>query len=263
MRRVGVVVGIHVNLQPDEADAVAAELGTALRTALPVDVIAGAEATRRLPAEGISQSCVAELECRLEVGRRLDADELLILVMVRMGDAIQIDATWADISSGKTASRPAIELAPGSDHAAVFANNAALLLPHVKEARGPDKPQIVVVTTPTTPTGGRHMTTGAWVASGVGLAALTGATVLGLSAKRAFDDLDTMGCRDMPCPKSDIDSLGRRALAADVLFGVTAAAAATAVVLYLRSDSGERAAATQPTIGVSEDALTVGLGGSF
>lgn len=267
MRRVGVMVGVRVNIEPAAADAIAAEFGAALRASLPVDVIAGEDVTRRMPAEGVSQSCVAELECRLEMGRRLDADELLFLVVVRMGDTIQIDATWADISSGKTASRPAIELGPDADRAEVFARNAPLLLPHIKkEETGDGGRDIVVVTNPgSTVISRRHMTTGAWVATGVGVAALTGATILALSAKRSFEDLDKMGCRDMPCAKSDIESLERRALAADVLFGLTAAAAVTSIVLYARSGGEEIIVTPPPSVGVDvgSGAVSVTVGGRF
>ncbi|HUH04849.1 MAG TPA: hypothetical protein VML75_22785 [Kofleriaceae bacterium] len=266
IRRVGVMVGVRVNVDPPAADAIAAELGAALRASLPIDVIAGEDATRRLPAEGVSQSCVAELECRLEMGRRLDADELLFLVIVRMGDTIQIDATWADISSGKTASRPAIELGPDADRAAVFARNAPLLLPHITKDTGEKGRDIVVVTNPgTTMISSRHMTSGAWIATGAGVAALTAGTILALSAKRSFEDLDKMGCRDMPCAKGDIDSLERRALAADVLFGVTAAAAVTAIVLYVRSGGEETIVTPPPSVGVEvgAGAVSVTVGGWF
>ena len=45
-------------------------LGAVIHKHFPVDVIAGAETERRLPPEGVSARCVADIECRQDLGRR-------------------------------------------------------------------------------------------------------------------------------------------------------------------------------------------------
>jgi hypothetical protein len=135
-------------------------------------------------------------------------------------------------------------------------------LPHIRVDKG--GPDIVVVNpgqgTP------RHMTTPAWIALGVSGAALIGGAVFGLSARSQHNDLKAMGCMipeaTTGCDQGDIDSLRTKALAADIFFAVSAGAAITTLVIYLRSDS-EAPAATpirlQPTAG----GATIGFGGSF
>jgi hypothetical protein len=268
LRRIGIVVTVEVNLEPGAASTVATEMGEALRQKLPVDIIAGDETARRLPPDGLPDECVADAACRNDLGRRLDADELLLLVVVKIGDTLQVDTTWADVASGRVASRPRIEL-PGLDGAReVFAGEAERLLPHLVDRGGKDgdgETKIVVVT-PETPAkkGGRHLTTGSWIAGGVGAAALIGGTVFALSARTKHDGLVADGCRSMPCDEDRIDSLSNHALAADLLFGVAATGAVTALVLYLRSDSGTEPA-PPPPVAVRAGPGSIGLvvGGRF
>jgi hypothetical protein len=261
-RRIGIVVTVQVNVSAELADRLATELGDALRAERPVDVIAGRETTRRLPPEGLADDCVARSDCRNELGRRLDADELLLLVLVELGDRIQIDATWANVASGKVTSRPQIVLEPGADRRQVFIDAAPLLLPHIKKPRFEVSPDIVIVRQAAgSASPGRHMTTATWIASGVAAGALVGAAVFALSAQRKFSTLENDGCRDMACDVNEIDSLRRHSLAADVLFAVAATGAATALVLYLRSaDDAPREPASQPgTLRVGKGPGTVGV----
>lgn len=268
-RRVGVVVTLGVNVEPPEQRALSQALGNAIGEALPVDVIAGEDAERRLPAAGLPEECVAEPACRSELGARLDADELLLLVLVRIGDRTQIDATWADVHSGDVTSRPRMELEPDTDRGAYFAAMAPRLLPHIEvpKAADPVRPEIVVL-------GGgddrwqpgRRMTTGAWIAAGVAAAGVVGGTVFTVSAKRKYDDLADAGCRDVAtpaCRKSDIDSLDRHTLAADLLYGAAIAAGVTSAVLYLRSAPDEPQ--EEPELGVTpiDGGAAITFGGRF
>lgn len=266
-RRVGVVVTVAVNLEPDEVRALATELGDALARELPVIAVAGREVERRLPPNGLSERCVAEPECRSDLGRRLDAEELLFLVAVRLGDTIQIDATWTDVASGRVASQPQVTLEGDVDRAAIFAAAAPRLLPHISRAAAAapsEPPSIVVVTSPERDgVGGRRMTTGVWIAAGVAGVAAVGGGILGLSARQKFQALE-QNCPD-DCTASEIEAGERRALAADVLFGVAAGGAVCAAVLYLLSDTGD---ADGPgiaglSVGGGPGRLELSLGGRF
>ncbi|HTE53518.1 MAG TPA: hypothetical protein VK698_21835 [Kofleriaceae bacterium] len=115
--RVGLVVATRVNLADSEADTLATRLGEALRDQLVVDVIAGAEARRRLPPAGLPEDCVAKADCVRDVATRLDRDELLFLFLVRIGPRLQIDVTWAD-RRGALTSRPALVIDGGATDAA-------------------------------------------------------------------------------------------------------------------------------------------------
>lgn len=266
-RRIGIVVSVTVNVSAADANAIATELGDALRTERPVDIIAGAETDRRMPEGGLPEECVAKPECRNDIGRRLDADELLMLVIVEMGGQLQIDATWANVASGKVTSRPQIVIEPGEDRAEIFTKSVPLLIPHIKKEQ-PDKgPDIVIVPGGGQVTGsGRHFTAGTWIATSVAAAALVGGGIFALSAQQKFSSLDDDGCRDMPCDQGEIDSLRSRALAADVLFGIAAASTVTAVWLYMRS-GGDNPTETPASPGIQvtagPDGVALGIGGSF
>ena len=271
-RRVGIVITTAVNVSPGEADALATVLADALHQELPVDVIAGAEARRRLPPGGLPEGCVASAECREDLGQRLDVAELLLLVMVRMGDRVQIDPTWTNIASGQVIARDAVVLAADATPAAVFTSAAPRLLPHLARApapQTPEQPRIVVVPAGRDAGSARHMTTRGWIAAGVGTAALVGATVFALSAQSKFQTLDDAGCRTGPCSPGDVDTLERHALTADVLFATSMVAGVATLVLYLRS-AGEAAPAgareaSPPavTMGAGPGGLSVFVGGAF
>jgi hypothetical protein len=267
-RRIGVVVSLTVNMTPAEGRGLATVLGAALEESLPVEVIAGQETERRLPKGGLPENCVAEAPCRLDLGRRLDADELLLLVIVRLGDQIQIDTTWSNVSSGGVASRPAMTLEPGQEPARIFAKAAPALLPHIARRRSePKGTNIIVVSPPGQPDSGRHLTPGTWIAAGVGAAALLGGTVFGLSARRKYSSLHSLGCEISMCPRDDVDQLRAHALTADILIAAALASGVVAAVLYWKSAPAVTAdtGATRPPVNiqVSPESVGISLGGAF
>jgi hypothetical protein len=165
-----------------------------------------------------------------------------MLVIVQMGDEIHIDSTWAHVASGDTASRPKIIVAAGSDPTVPFAKAAPTLFPHleIKEAEVQAPREIVVVSNPQPDAGGREMPTSGWIAMGVSATSLVAATVFAVSARQKFTSLDEDGCRDIACDPNRVTSFSNTALTADVLFGVSGAAAATALVLYLTNTADEQ-----------------------
>lgn len=273
VRRVGIVVTTLVNVSDDQARELASTLGEVLHERLVVDVIAGAETERRLPDGGVQAGCVADTDCRQDLGRRLDAEEILLLVMVGAGPRVKVDPTWVHVASGKITSRPAFEIGPGDDVGALLAQAAPTLLPHLatrdREREGPD---VVVVTPGVAAQGGRRLRPSTMILAGASAGALIGASVFALSSRRKFDTLDEDGCRVMPCSKRDIDSLRRDALLADVFFGVAVVTAGAAITMYLLDEGDPPAAPPQAgaelghpsvTIGPGPGTLGVSLGGVF
>ena len=81
----------------------------ALTSELDVDAIGGLEVRRQLPPDGLPPDCVDERRrARPTSRKRTGAQQLLFVVMVDSGagGAVQIDTTWVEPSTGKSASRP-------------------------------------------------------------------------------------------------------------------------------------------------------------
>lgn len=93
---------------------------------------------------------------------------------------------------------------------------------------------------------------GGWVTAAVGAAALVAGGALGVAALVQDESLSGM-CPNGTCSparQDEIDSVAGKALAADILIGVGAAAAATGVVLLIISYHGDEAEVTAtPTAG--------------
>jgi hypothetical protein len=259
--RVAVVVALTVNVPAERADALAAGIGEALRKRFVVDVLAGEDVERRLPSAGVPEDCVAQPACIADLSQRLAVDQLLMLVIVQVGDDLQIDTSAVVTKSGQVTSRPAIRLAEGDDPAAVFEEAAPRLMPSAR-------PRPVAVTVPIGPGTGqvtpRHMTVASWTTAGISGAALVGAAALGLSTRSTYNRCE----EDGNCSDSELDGIGTRALAADLCWIAGAAAAGATLVLYLRSggevESGEPAGATA-RFGAAPmpGGVTLTFGGSF
>lgn len=252
--RVAVVVLLEVNVAPAEADALAAALGDAIRTRLEADVIAGREVRRRLPAgQPLAVSCAAEPACLRDLGERLEADKLLLVVAAAVGAQVQLDVTWADPTTGETLAREAL-LVGGDRDGEVFAEAAPRLLPElpIRQAR-----QVLPITRPEPQRRGRHLTTGSVVSGGIALASLAGGVGLALAARSEHADLE-----DDPCAATatcDASTLRRYTVAADALFGTALVAGVVAVWLYAGSADDEPAVVPV----VDGDGVGVSLSGRF
>ncbi len=246
--RVGIVVSVLVNLKKSEAQQLSDAFGRALNQKLVVNVVAGSEASRRLPVEGVPESCVVDQVCLRDIAQRLTADELLFLVAVRVGNRIQVDSTWVDPSNGRTASRPKVVMVKLEEAEQRVSDAASLILPDapVRQAQpadvgpgsggggtdGAGSPAAIIIRT--TP---RSMSIPAWITAGVGVVALGGAVAYTLGAKHdhdlcqeAYDDPDIPNCN-----QEFLDQVDKKALRADVLWGATALAAVAVGVLYWTS----------------------------
>ena len=259
--RVGIVIELAVNVEPDRADAIAGALADALNRELHVDAFGGGDVTRQLPAEGLAEECLARPECIADVSERLDATQLLFLVLVQVGQDTQVDASWVEVGTGKVSSRPRVLLPADATAVSVFAAQAQRYLPDAR----PRKTETIVVREgggtivlgPTTTP--RKMTVPAWITAGTAGVALTAGAILGLSARSTYQRCDRMagGCSD-----GTLDGLERRTLLADVSFGVAAGAAIATVVLYLRS-GGDPIEAAPVQVTPTEGGATVGLAGRW
>ncbi len=260
--RVVIVVELAVNLPAGRADALAAALADALNRELEVDALGGADVTRRLPPEGLPDECVGDAACIATIATRLEADQLLFLAIVQVGDHTQVDATWVDAATGASASRPRAEIATEARAVSVFGAMAPRYLP---DARVRDQAIVVaggdgggrdVVIVP----GGtrRRLTRTAKLTGGVAIAATVGAAALGLSTRSMYKACE----REGTCTDDELDAVDRRALFADLTLGVAVAASATTLVLYLLSGEDEAPTVT-PAVGATAGGATLGLGGRF
>ena len=261
--RVGVAVSTEVNIAPAEAQKMSEALGKALHEKLMVDVIAGAEAARRLPEEGVADNCVVDKACIADIAQRLSADQLLLLVVVKVGSRVQIDSTWADGATGKTVSRAAVVIEAGQDAEEKFAVAAANLMPDAAPRpevqiiqqpggggpTGPDGPTTITRERP------RRMTTPAWVAVGVGGAALAGAVTFTFLTRRDYKDCDDR----TDCSDGKLDSIEHKALAADLLWGTAAVAGVTAGFLFWMSGGQMEQVPIESTVGLRPGPGTIGL----
>lgn len=232
--RVGIVIELAVNVEPDRADAIAMALADGLNRELHVDAFGGVDVTRQLPPEGLAEECLARLECVADVAARLDAEQLIFLVLVQVGADTQVEASWVDVATGKVSSRPRVLLPTDASAVSVFAAQAQRYLPEAKPRKAEtivvhDGAGTIVIGPTTTP---REMTLPAWITAGTTGVALTAGAILGISARSKYKHCDTVagGCSD-----GELDGLERRALFADISFGVAAGAAVATIVLYLRS----------------------------
>jgi hypothetical protein len=263
--RVGVLIALEINLRPGEARALSTAIGEALVARLAIDLIAGDDALRRLPPGGVPDACVSEPACLADLGARLAADQLLLFAAVRVGDRLQLDPTWVEVSSGRAVPRPSLEIgaALGADARRALGEAAARLLPDAPvrptalPAAAPAAALVVPAAGATSSPRGRHMTRGAWIAAGVGGAALVGGATLGVLALRKQGALEDDGCGTTRACDDGADGVARRALIADVLLVGAAAAGATVGWLYWRSDRGEVVVA--PTA----DGAIASLAGAF
>ncbi len=229
--KVAVIPGIAVNLDAARVDALSQDLASSLQAELDIEAIGGLEVRRALPAEGIPPDCVATPACTLDVAQRVGASQLLFVVMVDTGTggSIQIDTTWVEPSTGKSASRPALDIAALGDAKSRFLTAAPSLLPDAPIRPKPKTGGIGGTMAPEVP---RHVSTPAKVTSVVAVVGLGLGIGFGLKARSAYMscDEDRSGCTD-----SDRESIRNSGLIADASFLVGVGAAIATTVLYMSS----------------------------
>jgi hypothetical protein len=247
-----VVPSIAVNVDAARVDALSQDLADALATELAVDAVGGLEVRRQLPVEGLPPDCITKPACISDVARRVGAAQLLFVVVVDTGagGAVQIDSTWIDPATGKSASRPAIDLAPGADPKSRFASAAHSLFPDA-----PVRPRPKGVAGEMAPAVPRHFTRTAKLTAGAAVVGVGIGIGFGLAARSKFKECDVM-FPDPSCDGSPYkDALFRRALVADVGFAVGLAGAVATGVLFATSGKESRLVVEPKPQGVAVSAI--------
>jgi hypothetical protein len=238
--RVAIVPGIAVNLDPARVDALSAELAEALTTELVVEAVGGLEVRRLLPADGLPPDCVTTPACVADVAKRTGAAQLLFVVMVDSGSSgsVQIDSTWIDAASGRSASRAAIDLTSPSEAKGKFASAAPQLLPdaprRAKAANGGGGGGVQPSMTEGVP---RHFTTPAKITAAIGVTGLGVGIAFGLSTRSKYTQCESDPVACTSGHKSTIRSLG---LVADAGFVLAIGGSIATVVLYMTSSEEPR-----------------------
>jgi hypothetical protein len=217
--KVAVVPGIAVNVDAGRVDALTQDLADALQGELEIQAIGGLEARRQLPADGLPPDCVTTPACVKDVAKRLGAQQLLFVVMVDSGagGSIQVDTTWIEPATGRTVSRPAIDITAGDIARGKFAAAAQLLLPDAT-LRPKPKPTRMSEEVP------RHFTMQSKITAGVSVVGLGVAIGFGLATKSRYDK-----CNEDPnhCSSAQRDAIRSVSIPADIglLFAVGGAIA--------------------------------------
>ena len=134
---VGVSVAVAVNVTELESDLLTDDLGKALSARFDVTVVSGEAARAKLPPDGLPETCLAETECLGQTAAALGVDKLLLLVAVRVGSDIQVDATLYDAKTKKSETRPTVKMTDKrSGWPEAFSNAADSLLPGAKVREG-------------------------------------------------------------------------------------------------------------------------------
>ena len=229
---VAVVPGIAVNMDTARVDALSQDLAEALNSELDVVATGGLEVRRQLPADGLPADCVTNPTCTNNVAHRTGASQLLFVVMVDTGagGSIQIDTTWIDAATGKSASRPALDLTSTSEAKAKFASSATVLLPDAPVRKKPaNGGGGIGVNTKMTDAEPRHLSTAAKVTAGVAVAGLGVGIALGITTRSRYNKCDG---DPVNCTSSDKDSIRKFGLGADAGFVIATGCAIATIVMY-------------------------------
>jgi len=236
--KIAVVPGIAVNLDVARVDALSQELADALRSVLDIDAIGGLEVRRRLPAAGLPPDCVATRACINNVAMRLEAQQLLFVVMVDTGTsgAIQVDTTWVDVAGKQTASRPAIDIATFATARSQFADAAQQLLPDAPVRLKPPGASLGRMSDAVP----RHLALPSYITAGATIAGLGVGIGLGISARGKYRDCEAAAGQGAPCSASRKDSIRTTALIADAGWLVAIGGSVATAVLYATSGESPR-----------------------
>ncbi len=248
--KVAVVPGIAVNLDSARVDALSQDLADALTSELDLDAVGGLEVRRQLPAEGLPPDCLTTPTCVDDVAKRLGAQQLVFVVMVDAtgSGAVQVDSTWVEVSTGKRASRPAIDLPTIADAKTRFAAGARLILPDApvrKKVTTGGGGNINGVMSAEVP---RHFTMTTYLTGGAAIVGLGIGIGFGASARGKYNDCDVA---ENSCGKKQRDSIKTRSLIADVGFVAALGGAVVTGILFATSGKESRLVVSPTTTGVA------------
>jgi len=190
--------------------------------------------------------CTEEASCLAEIGGALGVEYVVVGSLGRIGGLYRLDLKLVDTAKGRVRARTG-ESVEGREEKLVVAVQRAvhrLLDPIAYDGRPPPKvvaPVAPVQTAPVTaPKRSSASSRKVWGYSvgGVGLAAVVGGVVAGLSAKSAYDSEKAAAASgDLSAYESYKDQAKSRALMADVLYGVGAAGVGVGLYMVLTGPS--------------------------
>lgn len=268
--KVGVTVSTVINADQSVGEKVSTALGKALGETLSVTVLAGADAQARLPEAARSETCLGESSCLVSAGKALEVDQLLMLIIVGVGDELKVEATWVDVASGETALRPGITTGETAvAMRAAFTANAQELLPGVAERTTNTTPPPNSGTLPdtiVTPGTEPVRVPAPQSDKGNGTAKLLmyggGALLGGWLAYGAYQRFSVCDGFGDSCDASSYSSSTN--LAVDLIAGGLGTAALSAgLYLYLTNDGDEAPKPSPVVFNVGSDSLQLSFGGNF
>lgn len=283
--RVALVVHPVVNVSEVDSKKVALELAVAMRQRYEAEILAGDGVRTKLPSK-LAEDCVSDPYCVGQVGDRVGADQLLFLVLVRAGDKIQVDATWAELVTGRTMPRDAFEVGDdAAQRAAIMAEMAPLMLPrgsvplkgaagavNKPPADGPDvRPEHRLPEVPgsspwgTVDSPALGLETAAWASAGVSAVALGVGVAVILGGLADYAEQLEIGCVNQVEPEGRCatidDRFATRSTVANMLLLGSGLAAATSVALF--AAAAEAGAEATASVAVSGDGVGLAWGGRF
>lgn len=245
--RVAIVPGVAVGVDAAKVDALAEEMADALTSELVVQAAGGLEVRRKLPAEGIPQDCVVKPACVAGVAKRLETNQLLFVVVIDSGGTLQVDSTWVDATSGKSVSRPAIDITEMALAKERFVAAAHELLPDA--AVRPKPKAIGGAMSPAVP---RHVTTPALITAAIAVVGLGDGIAFGLRTRSRYHACeDNLG----GCTQDQRDSIRTQSLLADAGWLVALGGAIATGVLYATSGKEPHLVVTPEHDGVALTAV--------
>lgn len=194
--------------------------------------------------------CTEEASCLAEIGGALGVEYVVVGSLGRIGGLYRLDMKLVETSKGRVRSRIG-ESVEGREEQLVMAVQRAvhrLLDPLVFDGQAgalppPPKAVAAVEPAPEPPPPPKKPSMSSrrfwgYALGGVGLAAVAGGAVAGLSAKSAYDsEKEAAASGDLAAFESYRDQANSRALIADVLYGVGAVGVGVGVYLVLTGPS--------------------------
>jgi hypothetical protein len=258
--RVAIVPTVAVNLDPTRVDALGQDMADGLAAELVIDAVGGIE-VRRAIRRDLPGDCASQPACAAEVARVTNAQQILFVVFVDTGNngGAQLDATWVEPSTGKSASRPGISLTStvDADAKAKFREAATSLLPDAPVRPKPKAQGAVSIDGKLVGGVPRHVTTPAMISAGVAVVGLGASIAFGLSTRSKFNACQADA---VACTPAQHDTISHYALVTDASWIVAAAGAIGTVVFYATSGEAAHIIAAPAESGTG---ATVSYSGSF
>jgi hypothetical protein len=153
----------------------------------------------------------------------------VVMIDTGTGGAIQVDSTWVDPATRKSASRPAIDIAAIGEAKSRFADAAQQLLPDA-----PVRPKPTGLGRFSEPVP-RHFTLPTYVTAGATVVGLGLGVGFGLGARSKYKDCEDMVPLGVECSQDHKSSIRHTALIADIGWVIAVGGTIATAVLYATS----------------------------